>query len=106
MNALHIYEGDCPDELNPDARDFNCEACLGLISIDKLVKGEGHHFPFSKAIQEQHPELVPVIDSNKSVAFDAVLQKCRELGMEENYNVPMIDNVLEFIELLAKDVTE
>lgn len=60
---------------------------------------------FYEAVQEQHPELALVIDRNKSEAFDAVLQKCREIGMVDNYNVPVIDNILEFIESLAKDVT-
>ena len=41
---------------------------------------------------------MPAIDRNKSAAFDAVLQKCRELGMVDNYNVPVLDNVLGFIE--------
>ena len=72
---------------------------------EKIGKGDGmNSAQFYEAIQEQHPELVPVIDRNKSAAFDAVLQKCRELGMVDNYNVPMLDNVLEFIESLAKDV--
>jgi len=28
----HLYEGDCPDPLQPDARDPNCPACqrMGL----------------------------------------------------------------------------
>lgn len=98
MNTLHIYEGDCPDELDPGARDPSCPACQELLAIESSINSA----QFYEAIQEQHPELVPVIDHNKSAAFDAVLQKCRELGMADNYNVPVIDNVLQFIESLAE----
>lgn len=28
--AQHRYQGDCPDDLNPDARDENCPACRTL----------------------------------------------------------------------------
>jgi hypothetical protein len=26
----HLYEGDCPDPLQPDAMDPNCQACLRM----------------------------------------------------------------------------
>src|SRR6185295_1763746 len=29
----HIYQGDCPDELQPDARDSECGACRLLMAL-------------------------------------------------------------------------
>jgi len=32
----HIYRGNCPDEIQPDARDEECEACRQMSEIAAL----------------------------------------------------------------------
>ena len=67
----------------------------------QIIESGMNSTQFYETVQEQHPELALVIDRNKSAAFDAVLQKCRELGMVDNYNKTVLDNALEFIESLV-----
>lgn len=33
---IHIYQGFCPDELQPDSRDSKCPACQVEVERDKL----------------------------------------------------------------------
>lgn len=38
INGIHIYQGDCPDEVNgPYSRDKNCPVCQALLEFD-LIK--------------------------------------------------------------------
>jgi hypothetical protein len=42
INGHHIYQGGCPDELDPYSRDENCQACKALIFAEKIAAAMKH----------------------------------------------------------------
>jgi hypothetical protein len=40
----HLYEGSCPDETQPDARDPNCWACQSMMTAEELREAKRRVF--------------------------------------------------------------
>ena len=37
-NGNHIYQGNCPDNIDPYARDPNCKVCQALTFYEEFMK--------------------------------------------------------------------